>query len=135
MRARNFFFPENNSRILIGAPESPYPSCKARGMGRMGWGNEMKPSLLLVIMGIFVLMPCMATAGVLENTDLDDYRYETFGPGGMLLTSGTIYSQSVQSDICNDGCQLNLLKTGQTITMQPDDYIVINDGVMKHKGQ
>jgi hypothetical protein len=95
----------------------------------------MKPSLLLVIMGIFVLMPCMATAGVLENTDLDDYRYETFGPGGMLLTSGTIYSQSVQSDICNDGCQLNLLKTGQTITMQPDDYIVINDGVMKHKGQ
>jgi hypothetical protein len=93
----------------------------------------MKQGLLLTFLAILMLMPCVAHAGALENMDLDDYRYEIFGPGGLPLAGGTIYSQSVQSNVCVDGCILKLLKTGQTITMQPDDYIVINDGFMKRK--
>jgi len=93
----------------------------------------MKPKLLLVIIAAFILVPAVVYAGVLENADLDDYQYETFGPGGVPLAGGTIYSESVQSNFCVEGCILKLLKTGQTVTMQPDDYIVINDGVMKRK--
>jgi len=91
----------------------------------------MGSRLFTALLGAFMLVPCIVQAGVLENRDLDDYRYETFGPGGIPLTIGTIYSQSVESGVCVDGCQLKLLGTGQTITMQPDDSIVINDGVMK----
>jgi hypothetical protein len=99
----------------------------------MEWSDWMKVKLLLALLGAFVLMPCGAQAGVLENMDLDDYQFQTFGPGGVPLAGGTIYSESVQSNFCVEGCILKLLKTGQTITMQPDDYIVINDGVMKRK--
>ena len=93
----------------------------------------MKPKLSLAFIGVLVLLPWLAHAGVLENLDLDDYQYETFGPGGTPLTGGTIYSQSVQSDFCPEGCILKLLRSGQTMIMQPDDYIVITDGVMKRK--
>jgi hypothetical protein len=93
----------------------------------------MKVKLLLALMGALALIPCVVQAGDLENMDLDDYQYETFGPGGISLAGGTIYSESVQSNFCVEGCILKLLKTGQTITMQPDDYIVISDGVMKRK--
>ena len=94
----------------------------------------MKVKLLLALMGAIALIPCVVQAGAIENMDLDDYQYETFGPGGMPLTRGTIYSESVQSNFCVEGCILKLLKTGQTITMQPDDTIVISDGVMTRKG-
>lgn len=93
----------------------------------------MKRGLVLALLLALVFVPCVVQAGVLENADLDDYRYEAFGPGGALLTSGIIYSQSVQLDVCADGCLLKLLKTGQTIDMQPNDYILINDGVMKRR--
>jgi hypothetical protein len=55
----------------------------------------MKPSRLLAFTGAFMLIPCVGQAGVLENMDLVDYQYETFGPGGIPLAGGTIYSESV----------------------------------------
>lgn len=94
----------------------------------------MKTKLLVALLGALVLNPYVAHAGVLENADLDDYRYETFGPRGAPLSAGVIYSQSVQGSFCVEGCILKLLKTGQTIAMQPEDTIVINDGVMQCKG-
>jgi len=99
----------------------------------MGWSNWMKSRFLLALLVGLTIVPAVAQAGVLENADLDDYQYQTFGPGGIPLTGGVIYSQSVQGDFCVDGCVLKLLKTGQTITMQSDDYVVINDGFMKRK--
>jgi hypothetical protein len=93
----------------------------------------MKQGLLLMFLASLMLVPAAGQAGVLENKDLDDYQYETSEPGAVPHTLGTIYAESVQSDFCVEGCQLKLLKTGQSITMQPDDYIVISDGVMKRK--
>ena len=94
----------------------------------------MKAKLLATLIAVLMFIPCVTHAGVLENGDLDDYQYQTFGPGGIALTGGVIYSQSVQGDFCVESCILKLLRTGQSITMQPDDTIVINDGVMKRKG-
>jgi hypothetical protein len=81
----------------------------------------VRSRLLPALLGALLLVPSIVQAGVLENMDLEDYRYETSGSGGIPLTGGTIYCQSVQSGVCVDGCQLKLLGTGQTITMQPDD--------------
>jgi hypothetical protein len=113
---------------------SQYPSRKGRDIGRTERGEWTKMKLLLILIAALMFIPYAAHAGVLENEDLDDYRYETFWPGGSPLAAGVIYSQSVQGDFCVEGCILKLLKTGQTVTMQPDDYIVISDGVMKRKG-
>jgi hypothetical protein len=43
---------------------------------------------------------------------------------------GKIDSHS-QAAICNFGCELTLAKTGQTITVEPGDTIVIKKGVLK----
>jgi hypothetical protein len=99
----------------------------------MARDEGMKTRLLLIPIVGLMFIPHVTHAGVLENADLDDYRYETFWPGGAPLAAGVIYSQSVQGDFCVEGCILKLLTAGQTITMQPDDYIVISDGVMKRK--
>lgn len=91
---------------------------------------------LIFLSGVFaasILIPCVMQAGTLENWDLDGYRYQTFGPLGVRLSSGVIYPESDVYGICDAGCELRLVATGQTITMKPDDHIVINHGVMKHE--
>jgi hypothetical protein len=63
----------------------------------------MKAKLLATLIAVLMFIPCVTHAGVLENGDLDDYQYQTFGPGGIALTGGVIYSQSVQGDFCVEG--------------------------------
>ncbi len=43
---------------------------------------------------------------------------------------GTIASRS-QVAICHFGCELTLAKTGQTITVEPGETIVIRKGILK----
>jgi hypothetical protein len=134
LKELNCYRKQLNAFVLVGATDSQFPSRQGKGIGMVIWSNGMKQSFSLALIAAFILiMPCVAQAGVLENMDLDDYQYETYGPGGIPLSSGTIYAESVQSDFCVEGCQLKLLKTGQTMFMQPDDHIVISDGVMKRK--
>ena len=93
----------------------------------------MKSIFLSALFTASILMPCVVQAGTLENWDLDGYRYETYGPLGARLSSGVIYAESDLYGICDAGCELRLVTTGQTITMKPDDHVVINHGVMKYK--
>ena len=85
----------------------------------------------------FVLVPCAMQTGTLKNSDLDGYRYQTFGPQGARFSggvqSGIIYSESVVYDICPAGCELRLSTTGQTIAMEPDDFVIIDHGLMKKR--
>jgi len=92
----------------------------------------MKSIFLPALLAAFILMPSVMQAGTLENTDLDDYRYQIV-IDGIPLRTGVIYSQSTAYDICDTGRQIRLPNTGQTITMNPDDRIVIDGGVMKYK--
>jgi len=93
----------------------------------------MKYILLSALLAASILMPCVMQAGTLSNNDLEGYRYETFGPLGARLQSGVIYAESDLYGICDAGCELRLVTTGQTITMKPDDHVVINHGVMKYE--
>jgi hypothetical protein len=32
--------------------------------------------------------------------------------------------------LCTYTCELTLFQTGQSLTIRPDDYVIINDGIM-----
>jgi hypothetical protein len=70
-------------------------------------------------------------AGTFENTDPDPYKYEATIDG--VPTYCTIYGNSSLYGFCNNGCVLKLIDTGQTIAMQPDDYVIIDNGELKRQ--
>ena len=82
---------------------------------------------------ICVFLPVIAAAGTLENLDLREYRYELIGTDGLPMLNGIIYGESTIYGICDAGCWVRLLDTGQTIAMHPGDYVIIENGVMRHR--
>ena len=68
------------------------------------------------------------TAGgeiVSDDGVLNDNRIE-YGTG---VSYGKVSAHS-KTSICKQGCELTLTKTGQTITVNPGDSVVIDKGVM-----
>lgn len=93
----------------------------------------MKSKLLWSFLSAGCLWSSVALAGTLENRDEAEYRFELIGFGGTPSANSTIYGDSTLYGVCDDGCRVRLVNTGQTITMNPKDAIVIEDGVMKRK--
>jgi hypothetical protein len=91
----------------------------------------MRRALLVGLMVAFILLPFVAAAGTLENQDFQEYKYELVGTDGFAISNGIIYGQSTLYGICDMGCWVRLMDTGQTIAMQPGAYIIIEDGVMR----
>jgi hypothetical protein len=89
----------------------------------------MKRSGLIAMVAVALLLPTVLQAGTFENTDPNDYQYETIIDG--VPAYGTLYGNSALYGFCNEGCVLKLTATGQTIQMGPDDHIVINNGTMQ----
>jgi hypothetical protein len=86
----------------------------------------------LIPMAVLALfLPAVLQAGTFQNTDLDDYKYEAIING--VPTYGTLYGNSTLYGFCNNGCVLKLIASGQTIEMDPDDHIVIDDGTMQRQ--
>ena len=81
---------------------------------------------------LLVLAPFGASAATLENQDLKRYDYEILADG-KTLSYGTIYEKSSLYGICEYGCRLKLLESGQVITVEPGDHILIEDGVLTVK--
>ena len=85
----------------------------------------------------------------LKNGDSETYEYTIrTAPGEIISDDGVLnenrieYSTGVRygkihahskSSICKHGCELTLTKTGQTITVEPGDSVVIDKGVMHIK--
>ena len=91
----------------------------------------MKCFGLISMVGLAVFLPATLEAGTFQNTDPDDYKYEAIISG--VPTYGTIYGNSALYGFCNNGCVLKLIDSGQTIEMQPDDHIIIDDGELKRQ--
>ena len=91
----------------------------------------MKRSGLVAMVVIALSLPTVLQAGTFENTDPNPYQYETIING--VPTYGTLYGNSALYGFCDEGCELILTSTGQTIQMKPDDHIVINNGVMERQ--
>jgi hypothetical protein len=92
----------------------------------------MESRILWALLAACILLPAAAGAATLENTDVDDYRIQV-SVNGVPLSPGMIYGESTLFDICDVDCEIRLLKTGQTISVHPGEWIVIDDGVMRHK--
>jgi hypothetical protein len=84
--------------------------------------------LIAMVVGV-LLLPTVLQAGTFENTDPNDYQYEVIING--VPAYGTLYGNSALYGFCDEGCELILTSTGQTIQMKPDDHIVINNGTMQ----
>jgi len=112
----------------------------------------MKKLCLIVIM---ILCAAFTTAvygfdnktTTLKNGDSETYEYSIRTAGGEIVSDdgalddnrveystgvryGKIHADST-AYICKFGCELTLTKTGQTITVNPGDSVVIDKGVMR----
>lgn len=97
----------------------------------------MKASATISIFYMFLLLT--ANAATLENRDDVEYNYQI--TANTMRAYGRIVSDAIVYDICDNacrfcdyGCDLTLLKTGQTIRVQRDDYITIENGIMEASG-
>ena len=91
----------------------------------------MRKTYLYFILFILFFLPMYTNAGTLENTDFQDYNIQMTYDNGQ-ISHEPIYGQST-SYICTYGCTLELMETGQKIEMQPNDTIIIENGVFKRK--
>lgn len=91
-------------------------------------GVLFKCSIILII----VLLPMGINAADVVNQDFVDYKMHVIDDSGAIIDE-PLYSQSEKYGICNYGCILELLQTGQKIRVEPDDKIVIENGVMKRE--
>jgi len=62
-------------------------------------------------------------------------KLETAGTGGrttrdMPPVRNRIQDRNTRRSFCFLGCQVTLMKTGQTVSVGPQDTVVIDDGVM-----
>jgi hypothetical protein len=80
---------------------------------------------------LYLSVPVAAGAATLENSDLEAYSYRIVLPH--TSRDGKIYDQSMLFGVCEYGCEIQILETGETMHVKPNDHIVIEDGVMKHK--
>lgn len=112
----------------------------------------MKPFLLIFIM---ILCGTFTTpvygfeneSTTLKNEDSEAYEYTMKTAGGEIVSDDGVlndnrveYSTGVSygkisahstTFICKHGCELTLTKTGQNITVNPGDSVVIDKGVMQ----
>ena len=91
----------------------------------------MKGRLFLSALVFSLSLSTVIQAGTLENTDPDPYKYEATTDG--VPSYGTIYGNSALYGFCNQGCVLKLIDTGQTLEMQRDDHIIIDNGELKRQ--
>jgi hypothetical protein len=87
----------------------------------------MKALYIALLIACLLLSGAPVWAATLTNNDGQSYRVEANVDGqiyGVTILDGATIS------LCDYGCELRLDTTGQTITVQPSDSIVIDDGVM-----
>jgi hypothetical protein len=88
----------------------------------------MKGLYFALLVACLLLSAVPASAATLTNNDDSSYVVEWNVEGqiyGVTILGGATIS------LCDYGCELRLMKTGQTITVQPNDSVVIDDGVMR----
>jgi len=72
--------------------------------------------------------------GFLGIVKIRDSKLSSEAPSALFRLRYAIARASQENFLdSNAGCELRLLTTWQTITMNPDDYVVINHRVMEYK--
>ena len=88
----------------------------------------MKQSVIFLTI-LTLAGPFAVFAATLQNMDSQAYnlQIQEFG-----RPYGSQYQviENAQVDICFNGCEMTLLSTGQTVRVNPNDAVVIDNGVM-----
>ena len=89
-------------------------------------------SLYIALVTAFLFVSAAAVSGAtLENTDGQSYRVQVMVDGqryGVTLLNGATISL-----LCDYGCAVRLVETGQTLAIEPNDSVVISYGVLRVK--
>lgn len=87
----------------------------------------MKKNLILIWIAV-LLVPVIALTATIQNTDQQSYQL-SIKPFDGPPSYYTII-ENAQVEICFQGCEMTLLSTGQTVTVNPNDTVTIDSGVM-----
>lgn len=88
----------------------------------------MKNSLFFLPL-VAILVPVTVLAATLQNTDSQSYELQILEAGRPYSSNYRII-ENAQVEVCFNGCQMTLLSTGQTVSVNPKDSVVIDSGVM-----
>ncbi len=88
----------------------------------------MKGLYGVLLISCLLVYPAAGSPSTLENTDGQSYEVEVRADGQSYRA--TILDGSTTS-LCNYGCELILVQTGQSLTVQPNDSVVIDNGVLR----
>ena len=87
----------------------------------------MKGVYLVLLIGGLLVSQAPLYAATLTNNDGQSYVVE-------VIVDGQVYRATILDgwtvNLSDYACQVILLQTGQRLTAQPDDSVVIDDGVM-----
>jgi hypothetical protein len=82
---------------------------------------------------VLVILTLVTTAGTIPASTLDNADGQSYVV--QVIDAGQTYRATILDGatvaLCTYTCQLTLPQTGQSLTVQPDDYVIIDDGVMK----
>jgi hypothetical protein len=71
----------------------------------------------------------LAQAATLQNTDSKGYALQILEAGKSFSSQYQII-ENAQVEICLDGCVMTMVSTGQTVRVNPNDAVVIDNGVI-----
>jgi hypothetical protein len=91
-------------------------------------GGIMKQSVIFLVI-LTLVGPLSAFAATLQNTDSQEYELLIKEEG---RSYGSQYRmlEHAKVDICFYGCTMTLLNTGQTVSVNPDDSVLISNRIM-----
>lgn len=88
----------------------------------------MKKSFSFHLM-LVILISASVPAATLQNTDSQSYEMQILETGRPYSSNYRII-ENAKVELCFNGCRITLLSTGQTVTVNPKDSVVIDSGVM-----
>lgn len=86
----------------------------------------MKKSILLLA-ALTLLASGASQAAILQNTDSQAYDLQLQESGRPFSSPYRILAIA-QVEICFNGCEMTLLSTGQTVRVNPNDAVMIDNG-------
>ena len=95
-------------------------------------------SLCVVLVILSLVAPAATVSAYLDNTTVSGSSIENNDGQSYVIEvmdAGQIYRVTILDGstvaLCTYTCQLILPQTGQSLTVQPDDHVVIDGGVMR----
>ncbi len=86
---------------------------------------------LTLILGTMLLMTLTTTASAASLKNMDGTPYVCRIKSRMGLSEETVYPKSTVYFDCTYGCEITLLETDQTIKIESDKDMVIDNGELK----